>query len=101
MKKRLLFITLALCLAFSLCLLAGCAQSGTSSNSSGDSPLYSSARCAHEYGEWETNSYATCSREGWQTRTCSKCGETEWAEIAKTQHVTEIIPATEARRTSI
>ena len=37
--------------------------------------------CDHEWGEWVVTTPATCVAKGEQTRTCSKCGETETEEI--------------------
>ena len=42
--------------------------------------------CEHEWGEWEVTTPATCETAGVETRTCTKCGETETREIAALGH---------------
>ena len=40
----------------------------------------------HKFGAWSIIQSATCTTTGTQTRTCSVCGKTETATIAKTAH---------------
>lgn len=40
----------------------------------------------HDWGEWEYTTPATCTTAGEQTRTCSRCGETETQAIAALGH---------------
>ena len=49
--------------------------------------------CQHAFGDWNTVKQATCKEEGKQTRTCSKCSETEEKTIQKSETHT---PATDA-----
>ena len=42
--------------------------------------------CEHTFGEWETTSEATCSREGVDQRKCSSCGKTEVKMLEKIDH---------------
>lgn len=41
----------------------------------------------HDWGEFEVTKKATCTKKGKQTRTCTRCGETETEELAATGHV--------------
>ncbi len=40
----------------------------------------------HSFGKWETESEATCSAEGINTRTCSNCGFVEYQFVAASGH---------------
>ena len=40
----------------------------------------------HEFGDWTITKAATCTATGTKTKTCSVCGKTETATIAKTAH---------------
>jgi len=42
--------------------------------------------CDHSWGAWTESKPATCDEDGEQTRTCSKCGETETKPIPATGH---------------
>ncbi len=44
------------------------------------------APLGHSYGEWVTTTAATCTKDGVQTRTCSKCNATETKTISATGH---------------
>ena len=53
--------------------------------------------CRHSFSEWEEITPATCTKEGKQSRTCSKCDTVDVEYIAKTPHaakVTTTMPAT-------
>ena len=40
----------------------------------------------HNYGEWTETKAPTCTEKGSETRTCSRCGETETREVAALGH---------------
>ena len=42
---------------------------------------------AHNWGKWETEVEATCSKKGEAVRECELCGEEDTKELAKTSHV--------------
>ena len=46
----------------------------------------------HTFGEWKVTKKATCTEEGEETATCTKCGKTEIRTIAKTDHTLVKIP---------
>ncbi len=52
----------------------------------------------HDWSEWEDTTPATCTEAGEQTRTCSRCGETETQAIAALGHAwgewEDVAPAT-------
>ncbi len=42
--------------------------------------------CTHSYGEWKLTTKPACTKEGVETRTCSKCGATETRKVAALGH---------------
>ena len=50
----------------------------------------------HSWGDWTVTTAATCTDAGEETRTCSRCGETETRAIVATGHTEVVIPAVEA-----
>ena len=53
--------------------------------------------CNHSYGDWNVETYASCTNDGKLTRTCEKCSETE-ETIVKGGHlyVETVVPPTPA-----
>lgn len=90
MKKRLLFVVLALTLALSLAMFAGCNLEDiiidTPDESTDSSPVVEPEH-EHSFGEWEIVTQPTCEKEGSMERVCSSCGEKDTAPIAKGDHV--------------
>ena len=50
----------------------------------GDTPPQS--KCKHKWSSWEIVEEATCTKKGWKTRECTKCGLVEDKDIPKTDH---------------
>ena len=42
--------------------------------------------CEHTYSDWQLGRAATCTSIGYSTRTCSKCGNVEYAFIEEAEH---------------
>ncbi|MBQ1368374.1 MAG: hypothetical protein IIY45_09870 [Firmicutes bacterium] len=46
----------------------------------------------HDWGSWTVAAAATCTADGSEIRTCSRCGETETRSISKTAHTPVTVP---------
>lgn len=46
----------------------------------------SACDCKHNYSEWQTRTQVTCTTDGLEYRTCSKCGEEETREVLHEGH---------------
>ena len=51
-----------------------------------NSNTYATATCVHDYGDWSTTKTATCTENGTKVRTCTKCGATDYSNIAALGH---------------
>ena len=89
--KKIIIILISSILGLSVCAIATFAIIKSTQKPE------DSTTCAHDYGEWQTETEATCAAEGEKIRICSKCGQKQSETIAKTNnHTEEIIPAVEA-----
>lgn len=91
MKKRLLFVVLALTLTLSLAMFAGCNLEDiiidTPDESTSSSPVEEPH--VHSFSEWEIVTQPTCSAAGEMKRVCTDpdCDEYQTSLIAKGNHV--------------
>lgn len=46
----------------------------------------SACDCKHEYSEWQTRTAVTCTTDGLEYRTCSKCGDEETRDVLHEGH---------------
>ena len=49
-------------------------------------PKVAIAAAGHDFGEWETETAATCEEEGTEARSCKSCGTVEKREVPATGH---------------
>ena len=71
MKKRIFAVLMTLLCVSLVFALASC----------GDTPDEPTECTEHTFGEWETETYASCTQDGLRIRECTVCGFEEEEEI--------------------